>query len=208
MFNLLFIVLMKKYQPITKNSVLLITILLCFFGCNKNDSKTTKQPLDALVKTNLNVKNNIKQRLAKGNDGATIANWFPETLLDYQLDPNKKDIGEGSESRAAVVYIHPNDVAKNITINVWDGNGSLALAVNNMIAMSLDGTGEEKNSQLRQKVYLRNGRKAAEREIFQSSQVNISFEVDGRFYVTARSDNNTLETLWEMADLLNFKTLK
>lgn len=199
---------MIKYQPTSKQSVVLILLLLGVLGCQKNDSKPTNKPLDALVKTNLNVKNNIKQGLAKGNDGATIANWFPETLLEYRLDPDKKDIGEGAESRASVVYVHPNDASKNITIDVWDGNGPLALAVNNMIAMGLDGTGEEKNSQLRQKVYVRNGRKAAEREVFQSSQVNISFEVDGRFYVTVRSPKNTLETLWKMADFLNFKTLK
>jgi len=195
-------------QPATKHSIVLFLLLICFLGCKKNDSKTTTKPIDALVKTNLNVKDNIEQGLAKGNDGATIANWFPETLLEYQLDPNKKDIGEGTQSRASVVYVHPDNTSKNITIDVWDGNGPLALAVNNMIAMGLDGTGEEKNTQLRQKVYVRNGRKAAEREIFQSSQVNISFEVDGRFYVTVRSGNNTLETLWEMADILDFNTLK
>lgn len=199
---------MKKYQLTLKHSVLLIILLFGFLGCKKNESKTTNKPLDAVIKTNLNVKNNIKQGLAKGNDGATIAKWFPETLLEYSLDPDNKDIGEGAQSRAAVVYKHPEDASKNITIDVWDENGPLALAVNNMIAMGLDGTGEEKNAQLRQKVYVRNGRKAAEREIFKSNQVNISFEVDGRFYVTLRSGKNTLETLWKMADLLDFNTLK
>src|SRR5690606_27898875 len=111
-------------------------------------------------------------------------------------------------SRAGVVYVHANDPSKNITINVWDGNGPLAVFVNNMIATRLDGTGEEVNKQLRQKVYLRNGRKSSERIILQSNQVDISFEVDGRFFVTARSGNNTIEAVWEVLDLLNFYTLK
>jgi|GEM_PF-2169079 hypothetical protein len=205
----------------TKMTLIFICSLFCFFGCkneksNKSSTTNTEESIDsdankaidALVKTNLNFKNNIKQGLAKGNDGVAIANWFPKKLLEYSLDLDKNDIGQGTESRAGVVYVHPNNPSKNITINVWDGNGALAVFVTYMIAVNLDGTGEEKNSQLYQKIYVRNGRKAAEREIFQSSQVDISFEVDGRFYVTVRSGNNTLETLWKMADLLDFNALK
>lgn len=151
--------------------------------------------LEGIIRTNLNAKNNIKQALSKGNDCETIANWFPEELVDYRLDQSKKNIGQDEESRAGVVYVHPNDPAKNITINVWDGNGPLALFVNNMIAMRLDETGKEENSELRQKVYLRNERKSSERILYQYNQVDISFEVDGRFFVTARSGNNTIEAV-------------
>lgn len=205
----------------TKITLILICSLFYFFGCkneksNKSSTTNTEESIDSdgnkaiegLIKTNLNAKNNIKQGLSKGNDGETIANWFPEKLLDYRLDQSKKDIGQDEESRAGVVYVHPNDPSKNITINVWDGNGPLALFVNNMIAMGLDGTGEEVHKEMRQKVYVRNGRKSSERIIYQYNQVDISFEVDGRFYVTARSNNNTIETAWEALDLLNFDALK
>lgn len=200
---------MKKHQRTTKRSVVLISLLLCCVGCNKNDSKTTNKPLDALVKTNLNVKNNIKQGLSKGNDGETIANWFPEKLLDYRLDRSKNDIGQDKENRAGVVYAHSDDPTKNITITVWDGNGPLAPVVNNMIAIGLDGTREEQHpGELRQKVYVRNDRKSAERILYRYNQVDIKFEVNGRFFVTARSNNNTIETVWEALDLLDFDALK
>lgn len=205
----------------TKITLILICSLFYFFGCkneksNKSSTTNTEESIDSdgnkaiegLIKTNLNAKNNIKQGLSKGNDGETIANWFPEKLLDYRLDQSKKDIGQDEESRAGVVYVHPNDPSKNITINVWDGNGPLALVVNGMIAMGLDGTGEEVHKEMRQKVYVRNGRKSSERIIYQYNQVNISFEVNGRFFVTARSGNNTIETVWKALDLLDFDALK
>jgi hypothetical protein len=192
-----------------------ISSLLCFIGCknesainNTNDSHGSKA-IEGLIKTNLNAKNSIKQVPAKGNDGETIANWFPEKLLEYHLDQSKNDIGQDEESRARVVYVHPTDPSKKITITVWDGNGPLALVVNNMIAMGLDETGEEEHpGELRQKVYVRNGRKSSERILYQYNQVDISFEVDGRFFVTARSNNNTIETVWEALDLLDFDALE
>lgn len=205
----------------TKMTLLLICGLCCFFACkneNSNKSATTNteesvdsdgnKALEGLIKTNLNAKDNIKQALSKGNDGETIAKWFPETLLDFRLDKSKKDIGEDEESRAKATYVHLNDVNKTISINVWDGNGPLAVFVNNMIATRLDGRGKEENSELRKNVYLRNGRKSSERIILQSNQVDISFEIDGRFFVTARGSNNTIEAVWEALDLLNFDALK
>jgi hypothetical protein len=195
-------------------TLLFISSLLCFIGCkhesstnNTNDSDGNKA-IEALIKTNSNASNNIKQGLSKGNDGETIAKWFPEKLGDYRLDQSKNDIGQDKESRAAVVYAHPDDPTKNITITVWDGNGPSALFVNNMIAMGLDGTGEEVHKEMRQKVYVRNGRKSSERILYQYKQVDITFEVNGRFYVNARSNNNTIETVWEALDLLDFDGLK
>lgn len=191
-----------------KNQLLTIIILLGIFGCKEKETKTTNTKLDKVIQTNANVLENVKQGVAKGNDGQAIANWFPEKLLFYTLDKDSKDLGEGAQSRASVNYQHPKDSNSDVMLEVWDGNGPAALAVKNMIAMAVEGTVEEKNSQLRRKVYLRKGRKSAEREIYESGQVNISFEVDGRFYTTLRSGKNTLPELWEMADLLNFDVLK
>lgn len=196
----------------TTITILLMSSLFCLMGC-KNESATKNhsdgiKAIEGLIKTNLNVQDNVKQGLSEGNDGETIADWFPEKLLDYHLDQSKKDIGQDEESRAGVVYVHPEDPSKNIMITVWDGNGPAAVFVNNMIAMGLDGTGEEVHKELRKKVYVRNGRKSSERIIYQYNQVDISFEVDGRFYVTARSNNNTIENVWEALDLLDFDALK
>lgn len=199
----------------TKITLLFISSLLCFIGCknesltnNTNDSDGNKA-IEALIKTNSNASNNVKQGLSKGIDSEAIAKWFPEKLGDYRLDQSKNDIGQDKESRAAVVYAHPDNPTKNITITVWDGNGPLALVVNNMIAMGLDGTREEEHpGELRQKVYMRNGRKSAERILYRYNQVDISFEVDGRFFVMARSNNNTIETVWEALDLLDFDALE
>ncbi|PKP27031.1 MAG: hypothetical protein CVU03_00330 [Bacteroidetes bacterium HGW-Bacteroidetes-2] len=198
----------------TKITLLFISSLLCFIGCkNESSTKSTtdsdgNKAIEGLIKTNSNAANNIKQGLSKGNDGETIANWFPEKLLDYRLDRSKNDIGQDEESRARVVYVHPNDPSKNITITVWDGNGPLALFVNNMIAVGLDETKEEDNPELHQKVYVRKGRKSAERILHQYDQVDIKFEVEGRFFATARSNKNTIETVWEALDLLDFDALK
>lgn len=196
----------------TTITILLMSSLFCLMGC-KNESATKNhsdgsKAIEGLIKTNLNVQDNVKQGLSEGNDGETIADWFPEKLLDYHLDQSKKDIGQDEESRAGVVYVHPEDPSKNIMITVWDGNGPAAVFVNNMITMGLDGTGEEVHKELRKKVYVRNGRKSSERIIYQYNQVDISFEVDGRFYVTARSNNNTIENVWEALDLLDFDALK
>jgi len=198
----------------TKIALLFISSLFSFISCKKeslikntNDSDGNKA-IEGLIKTNSNASNNVKQGLSKGNNGKAIANWFPEKLLDYHLDESKKDIGQDEESRAGVVYVYPEDPSKNITITVWDGNGPSALFVNNMIAMGLDGTGEEVHKEMRQKVYVRNGRKSLERILYQYNQVDITFEVNGRFYVTARSNNNTIETVWEALDLLDFDALK
>ncbi|OIP50751.1 MAG: hypothetical protein COZ75_10900 [Flavobacteriaceae bacterium CG_4_8_14_3_um_filter_34_10] len=126
----------------------------------------------------------------------------------YQLDTRTIELGKGAESPAKATYTHPQDSKMNVTLEVWDGNGPATLAVKNMIALSLGEKGEESTSQMRQKVYERKGRTSAEREIYQNKQVNISFEVEERFFTTLRSDNNSLETLWQMADLLDFSTLK
>lgn len=191
-----------------KNQLLTIVILLGIFGCKEKEVKTSNSTLDKVIETNANIKENVRQAMSKGNDGQAIANWFPEKLMQYNLDKATKDLGEGAQSRASVNYQHPQDSNSDVVLEVWDGNGPAALAVKNMIAMAVEGTGEEKNSQLRRKVYLRKGRKSAEREIYESGQVNISFEVDGRFYTTLRSGKNTLPELWEMADLLDFEALK
>lgn len=191
-----------------KNQLFTMVILLGILGCKEKEVKISNSTLDKVIETNVNIKENVRQATSKGNDGQAIANWFPEKLLQYNLDKATKDFGEGAQSRARVDYTHPEDKSKNITIEVWDGNGPAALAVKNMIAMAVEATGEEKNSQLRSKVYLRKGRKSAEREIYESGQVNIGFEVDGRFYTTLRSGKNTLQELWEMADLLDFEALK
>ncbi len=191
-----------------KNQLLTIVILLGILGCKEKEAKTPNSTLDKVIETNTSIRENVNQAMSKGNDGQAIANWFPEKLMQYNLDKDTKDIGEGVQSRARVNYNHPEDKNGNVVIEVWDGNGPMALAVKNMIAVAVDGTGEEKNSQLRSKVYLRKGRKSAEREIYESGQVNIAFEVDGRFYVTMRSAKNTLEDLWQMADLLDFNALK
>lgn len=208
----IFLLIKNKLTMKTKITILYMSSLLCFVGC-KNESATNNdsdgnKAIEGLIKTNLNVKDNVKQGLSKGNDGETIANWFPEKLLDYHLDQSKKDIGQDNEIRAGVVYVHPEDPSKNIAITVWDGNGPSALFVNNMIAMGLDGTGEEVHKEMRKKVYERNGRKSSERIIYQYNQVDISYEVDGRFYITARSNNNTIENVWEALDLLDFDGLK
>ena len=188
-----------------KKQLLAIGILLAFLACKEKDNKASDAPLDAIIETN--TLENIKQATAKGNDGLAIANWFPESLLGYKLDEDKKDIGEGAQSRASAIYNHPENPEQNIFIEVWDGNGPATLAVKNMINLNLGETVEESTSQMRRKVYVRKGRKSVEREIYQNNQVNISFEVDGRFYATLRSDNNSLEILWQMADLLDFNML-
>lgn len=187
---------------------LLIVVILGVLGCKEKEAKTSNSTLDKVIETNANIRENVKQATSKGNDGQAIANWFPEKLMQYKLDKDTKDIGEGAQSRARVNYNNPEDKNRNVVIEVWDGNGPAALAVKNMIAIAVEVPGEEKNSQLRRNVYVRKGRKSAEREIYESGQVNIAFEVDGRFYVTIRSAKNTLEDLWRMADLLDFNALK
>ena len=191
-----------------KNLFVLVLLLFGFFACNEKENKTEDRSLDEVIDTNKNIPEKVKQATAKGNDGQTIAAWFPEKLMDYILDQETKEIGEGAQSWAKVTYLHPEDVQKNVTIEVWDGNGPAAMAVNAMMEMSHGEIGEEATSQMRRKVYQRKGRISSEREIYQNKQVNISFEVEGRFYTTLRSDHNTLEDLWQMADLLDFNALK
>ncbi len=191
-----------------KNKLFFVTLLFGFAACNEKESQTENKSLDAIIETNTKVEENLKQATSKANDGQAIASWFPEKLMMYQLDSGTKEIGKGAQSWAKVTYKHPQDSQMNVNMEVWDGNGPAAMAVKNMIALSLGETGEESTTQMRRKVYERKGRTSAEREIYQNKQVNISFEVDGRFYTTLSSDNNSLETLWQMADLLDFNALK
>ena len=184
----------------TKIVVLLICGLCCFFACkNENSNKSTR--------TNGQDYSDYDEAV-EGNPGEPIKKWFPKALKDYRLDESTIEMGHQNESYAKAVYVHTNDASKTIAIHVWDGKEPFALGVKNMIAIGVDGTGKEENSELRLKVYLRNGRKSYERIIFQSNQVDISFEVEGRFFVTARGENNTIEAIWEVVDLLNFDALK
>lgn len=191
-----------------KNQLYILILLFGCIACNEKESQTGNKTLDAVIETNTKVEENLKQATSKANDGQTIAAWFPEKLMLYHLDASTMEIGKGAQSWAKVTYKHPQDSKKNVTLEVWDGNGPAMLAVKNMIALSLGETGEENTSQMRRKVYERKGRTSSEREIYQNKQVNISFEVEGRFYTTLRSGQNSLEDLWQMADLLNFDELK
>jgi len=191
-----------------KNQLFILILLFVCIACQENQSQTGNKTLDAVIETNTNVKENLKQATSKANDAEAIAAWFPEKLMMYQLDTSTLELGKGAESRAKATYTHPQDSKMNVTLEVWDGNGPAAMAVKNMIALSLGEIGEESTTQMRRKVFERKGRTAAEREIYQNKQANISFEVEERFFTTLRSDRNSLETLWQMADLLDFEKLK
>ncbi|NCT16888.1 MAG: hypothetical protein GW771_01460 [Flavobacteriia bacterium] len=191
-----------------KNQLFILILLFGCVACYENQSQKGNKSLDAVIENNSNVKENLKHATSKANDAKAIATWFPEKWMMYQLDTRTIELGKGAESPAKATYTHPQDSKMNVTLEVWDGNGPATLAVKNMIALSLGEKGEESTSQMRQKVYERKGRTSAEREIYQNKQVNISFEVEERFFTTLRSDNNSLETLWQMADLLDFSTLK
>lgn len=193
---------------ILKNQIYILILLFGCIACNEKEPQTGNKTLDAVIETNTKVEENLKQATSKANDGQAIASWFPEKLMMYYLDASTMEIGKGAQSWASVIYKHPQDSKMNVTLEVWDGSGPATLAVKNMIALSLGETGEENTSQMRRKVYERKGSTSSEREIYQNKQVNISFEVDGRFYTTLRSDQNTLEDLWQMADLLDFNALK
>lgn len=158
-------------------------ILMGLLGCKQKKDKTEYTPVDTFIETNANVLENTRLATAKGNDDQAVTNWFPESILGYKLDKDKKDIGEGAKSCGPGLSIGIQKIRNRIFLLRYGMEMDAAtFTVKNRIALNLSDTGEESTTQMRRKVYERKGRTSAGREVYESGQVNIAFEVDGRFY--------------------------
>lgn len=189
-----------------------ITVLLLLFGliaCNKKEQKAdfNETGLEKVIRANSKSKDVMKNALKIGNTGQDIANWFPEVLGEYTKEDETIEVDKKNLPWAMAVYKHPSNPESNITLNVWDGQGPFAMAVNTMKTSSLDAEGEEDNGQMRKKVYMRNGQKSSEMVAHQTGLVHLIFETEQRFYVTMRSNKNNLENMWQLADGLDFTSL-
>lgn len=200
-------------MKIIKNTKLLalsLFFLMTLLSCNSKEQKVNFNDtgIEKAVKANSNSKEALNNTLKTGNTADDIADWFPIKLGDYKLDKQSIEKDKRNLGWASAVYKHESNANKDVTLNVWDGLGTFASVINNLKTANLEGQGEESNAQMRKKVYVRNGQKASEMEIMQSGLVHIIFEADERFYVTMRSNNNSLTHVWQMADELNFNPLK
>lgn len=197
-------------KTILKHQLYIFILLFGCIACNEKEQKAefNETGLDKVVRANSKGKEVIQNAVKSGKTGQDIANWFPEVLGAYSIENTSIEIDKKNLPWAMAVYKHPSDPESNITLNVWDGQGPFAMAVNTMKTSSLDAEGEENNGQIRKKVYLRNGQKSSEMEAKQTGLVHLIFEVEQRFYVTMRSNKNNLDTMWQLADELKFNELK
>lgn len=200
-------------MKIIKNTLQFILGLSCLMmlsSCNSKEQKVNFNDtgIEKVLKANSNSKEVFEKALKTGNTADAIANWFPSELGDYKLDKQSIEKDKRNLGWASAVYKHESNANKDVTLNVWDGLGSFAPVINNLKTANLEGEGEESNSQMRKKVYVRNGQKASEMEIFQSGLIHIIFEAEQRFYITMRSNNNSLINMWQMADELKFNALQ
>ena len=194
----------------TIHFILSLSCLMILFSCNSKEQQVNfnDSGIEKVVKANSNSKHVFEKALKTGNTADAIADWFPKELGDYKLDKQSIEKDKRNLGWASAIYKHGSNSNKDVTLNIWDGLGSFASVINNLKTANLEGEGEESNSQMRKKIYVRNGQKASEMEVFPSGLIHIIFEVEQRFYVTMRSNNNSLMTIWQMADELNFNSLK
>lgn len=200
-------------MKIIKNTiqfVLGLSCLMILFSCNSKEQKANFNDtgIEKVVKANSNSKEVFEKALKTGHTADAIADWFPKELGDYKLDKQSIEKDKRNLGWASAIYKHESNSNKDVTLNVWDAIGTFASVITNLKTANLESEGEESNSQMRKKVYVRNGQKASEMEIFQPGLIHIIFEAEQRFYVTMRSNNNSLKNIWHMADELNFNSLK
>ena len=191
------------------NKFIIVTVLLILLACGETEQKAklNETGLEKAIRANAKGKEVMTNALKTGNTGQDMANWLPETMENYIIDDESIEIDKKNLPWAKAVYKHPTNPESNITLNIWDGQGAFAMAVNTMKTAELDAQGEDDNGQIRKKVYVRNNRKSSEMVAKQSGLVHIIFEAEQRFYVTMRSPNNSLATMWQLADELDFTSL-
>jgi hypothetical protein len=200
---------MKRFHHHINIFLSFAVLVFCFYSCNEKEQKAefNETGLEKVVRANSKSKEVMQNAVKSGNTGQDIANWFPEVLGDYTIDDETIEVDKKNLPWAMAVYKHPTNSESNITLNVWDGQGPFAMAVNTMKTSSLDAEGEEDNGQMRKKVYERKGRKSSEMASKQTGLVHLIFEAEQRFYVTMRSNKNNLENMWQLADGLDFTSL-